>query len=106
MFLTKGTPLLFLLLADVVLGIRIFLNPPTSSLRTPSSLTPTQARAVVSRHLGLEAFDTLQDVQGAEQLVSGEFVGKDTGNALLLTLSEDVARGELHSSYEPDLYLC
>ena len=27
-------------------------------------------------------------------MLSGDFVGKDGGNALLLTLSEDVARGE------------
>lgn len=90
---SKGA--LLLLLADVVLGVRVFLNPPPSSLARLSSLTPPQARAVVSHHLGLEAFDTVQDVQGAEQLISSEFVGKGVGSGLLLTLSEDVARGQL-----------
>lgn len=83
-----------LLLADLALGIRVFLNPPPQSSAPLSSLSTTQARAVVSHHLGLEAFDPVQDVQGAEQLVSGEFVGKDAQSGLLVTLSEDVAVGE------------
>ena len=89
---SKGA--LFLLLADVALGLRVYLSPSPQSLARPLSLTPTQARAVVSHHLGLEAFDPVHDIQGAEQFISGEFVGKDARSGLLLTLSEDIARGE------------
>ena len=85
--------LLFLLPAEAALGIRVFLHPAPSS-RSSSSLTPAQARAVVSHHLGLEAFDPIQDVNGVEQFISGEFVGKGTENSLLVTLCEDVARGK------------
>ncbi|OCB87351.1 hypothetical protein A7U60_g5490 [Sanghuangporus baumii] len=89
---------LLLLLADLALGLRVFLNPPPQSSTSLSTLSTTQARAVVSHHLGLEAFDPVQDVQGAEQLVSGEFVGKNIGNALLVALTEDVARDVIPSS--------
>ncbi|EJD02613.1 uncharacterized protein FOMMEDRAFT_146521 [Fomitiporia mediterranea MF3/22] len=96
--------LLLLLLAEATLGIRVFLHPAPSS-RSSSSLTPAQARAVVSHHLGLEAFDPIQDVKGVEQFVSGEFVGKGTENALLVTLSEDVARDVIPSTVKQSFLL-
>lgn len=93
----QGT--LLLLLADIALGIQVYLNPQPAALSTPSALSPAQARAVVSHHLRLEAFDDIKDLYGAEQLVSGDFVGQGAGSALLLTLSEDVARGMCFASF-------
>lgn len=86
---------LLLLLADAALGIRIFLHPTKSTFSpTSQTLSPSQARAVVSHHLGLEEFDSVQDAYGVEWLLNGgTFAGYGESNALLLTMSEDSARG-------------
>ena len=86
---------LLLFLADIALGIRIFLHPSQPSLSSSArTLSPTQARAVVSHHLGLEEFESVEDVHGVEWLLhGGEFTGYGESNGLMLTMSEDAARG-------------
>jgi hypothetical protein len=97
--LTKGY--LLLLLADLALGVRIFLHPSNPSFTSsPKTLSPTQARVVVSHHLGLEEFDSVQDTYGVEWLLhGGSFVGAGGSNALLMTMSEESTRGESPNFY-------
>ena len=48
----------------------------------------------MSHHLGLEEFDSVQDAYGVEWLLDdGKFAEYGESNALLLTMSEDSARG-------------
>lgn len=88
---------LVLLLADVSFAIRVFLHPsPANVAQLPPVLSPTQARAVVSSQLRLDAYDSFEDVDNTVgRIISdGSFVGQGPRSALLLTVSEDVSRGE------------
>ncbi|KAI5118919.1 hypothetical protein M0805_003743 [Coniferiporia weirii] len=97
---------ILLLLSEVALGIKVYLHPELQVKPYSSTLSPSQARAVVSHHLGLDAFDSIQDLDvTAERLVSGDFVGRGVPNALLLTLSEDVARFVIPSTLKSSFML-
>ncbi|THH04291.1 hypothetical protein EW145_g5629 [Phellinidium pouzarii] len=92
-------PWILLLLAEVTLGIKVFLQPEPLAKPLSPMLMPSQARVIVSHHLGLDAFDSIQDLdESSAELISGDFVGEGVGNALLLTVSEDVARDVIPSS--------
>ncbi|KAJ7665716.1 hypothetical protein B0H17DRAFT_1019207 [Mycena rosella] len=82
-------------------AVNVYLYPPQMSL--PSSFAPEDASAALSRHLGLEIFETLRDGSYSEE----SFVAQGPNNALLLTLDEADAKGlsvripsSLHSSFE------
>lgn len=94
-FATMVTKIWILLfLAKASLGIQIYLSPALKVRPLSSTISPTQARVVVSHQLGLDAFDSLEEMDpSTERLVSGDFIGEGVKNALLLTVSEDVARG-------------
>ncbi|KAH9948560.1 hypothetical protein B0H21DRAFT_733042 [Amylocystis lapponica] len=88
-----------LLLVGGSYAASIYLNPPQS---LPSSLSVSEANAVLSHHLGLEAFESLADhtdlFGGWAQQES--FVGSGWGHALLLTISEDDAEAAIPPSLE------
>lgn len=89
---------ILLLLAELSFSIRVYLHPPPArelQASLPSTLTPNEARVVVSHHLGFDMFESLEDVTKRIEglFLDGEFVGKGVRNAMLLTASEDVARG-------------
>jgi len=84
-----------LLLVDVSIAIRVYVHPaPANVVRLPPVLSPTQARAVVSQQLGLDAFDPLDEVDSkvVNLVTDSSFVGKGSRNAMLLTVGEDVLR--------------
>lgn len=88
---------LLLLLVELSLAIRVYVHPaPANVVRLPPVLSPTQARAVVSLQLGLDVFDPLEEVDNKVMNLfsSGSFVRKGSRNVLLLTVGEDVSRGE------------
>lgn len=87
-------PCILLLLAELTLGIQLYISPESNKLPAASTISPKQARVVVSHQLGLDAFDPLEDLDlSTERLLGNSFVGEGDKNALLLTVSEDIARG-------------
>ena len=84
--------LCLLLSAGLSQAVNVYLSPSPNFLR--SSLSPGEASAALSRHLGLEQFEPLQDAfnLGHEEW----FVGKGSKNALLITLEESDVQGPLH----------
>lgn len=79
-----------LLALQPVLGINIYLNP--APLVPRSSLSPADASAVLSRHLGLESFEPFRDGSAANH-DGGDFVGQGSQKSYLLTLEESDAEG-------------
>ena len=73
-------------------AVDIYLSPSSNIVR--SSLSPTDASAALSRHLGLERFEPLLDVSnlGHEEW----FVGQGSKNALLITMEESDLLGPLY----------
>lgn len=69
----------------------LYFVPPKSYATGLESLQ--DASAAISRHLGLEMFESVKDDSKALQ-VEEEFVGKSSGDYLLLTLSSRDAEGE------------
>ncbi|KAH8107490.1 hypothetical protein DFH11DRAFT_1732320 [Phellopilus nigrolimitatus] len=95
-----------LLLAELTLGIRVYLHPAPRRDFLSSTLSPSQARVAVSHHLGLDVFDSIEDVdKSTERFISGDFVGEGSRNAILLTLSEDVARDVIPPAFKPSFFL-
>jgi hypothetical protein len=68
-------------------AVNVYLYPPQTFLR--STLAPEDASAALSRHLGLEIFETLQDNSYNEE----SFVGQGPNSALLLSLDDADAQG-------------
>ena len=73
--------------------VNVYLSPPQS---LHSSLSTGQASFAISRHLGLEAFEPV-DLEG--ESFTGffdeeQFVGKGASNAVLLSIDENVAKGQ------------
>lgn len=71
-------------------AVNVYLYPPQTSLR--SNLAPEDASAALSRHLGLEIFETLRDSSTLDYSEE-TFVGQGPSNALLLTLDDVDAKG-------------
>ncbi|TFK44306.1 hypothetical protein BDQ12DRAFT_717466 [Crucibulum laeve] len=91
---------LYLLLSGIHISwaIDVYTYPPTSSLH--KTLSPEEATAALSRHLGLEAFEPLRDASKAsynEEL----FVGEGASDTLLLTVEEEDAKAILPPSVGP-----
>ena len=80
-----------LLSASLSQAVDVYLSP--SSNFFSSSLSPADASAALSRHLGLEQFESLQDASnlGHEEW----FVGQGAKNALLITVEESDVQGSL-----------
>ncbi|KAF8895742.1 hypothetical protein CPB84DRAFT_1782349 [Gymnopilus junonius] len=70
---------------QLVQAIDVYLSPPSSLLR--SRLSPEQASAALSRHLGLEAFEPFQEWTHYEE----SFVGQGLKNALILAIDQNDA---------------
>ena len=97
---------LLLLLAEVSLGIQLYLSPPPNDRLLSSTISPKQARVVVSHQLGLDAFDSVEDMDpSTERLISSNFIGEGVKNALLVTVSEDVARGMYYLAFPKFCFL-
>jgi len=81
-----------LLSAGLSQAVNVYLSPSPNFLR--SSVSPADASAALSRHLGLEQFEPLQDASnlGHEEW----FVGQGLKNALLITLEESDVQGPLY----------
>ncbi len=94
------TTLLCLLFARLAYSLNVYLHPgPSSPL--PAHLSPTQARVVVSHQLGLDGFDSLEELSNDPSLrkfillgpSEGSFVGEGPRKALLLSVTNEVALG-------------
>ncbi|KAJ4488852.1 hypothetical protein C8J55DRAFT_422816 [Lentinula edodes] len=86
------------------LAVDVFLNPSPSLLRT--TLSPEDASSALSRHLGLEIFEVLQDqsrpVYNDDSI---EFVATGLKNALIVTMEHADAKVILPSSLPPSFKL-
>ncbi|CAA7261826.1 unnamed protein product [Cyclocybe aegerita] len=92
---------LCVLLAAVVQAaetVNVYLSPAPYALH--SLLSPEDASAALSRHLGLEVFEPLRDAShlGQEEDL---FVGKGPKNVLLVTVEETDAKAVLPSFLQP-----
>ena len=81
-----------LFLASLSQAIDIYLSPSSNFVR--SSLSPTDASAALSRHLGLERFEPLLDASNLGQ--EEWFVGQGSKNVLLIALEESDLQGPLN----------
>ena len=81
-----------LLSASLSQAVDVYLSPSSNFVR--SSLSPADASAALSRHLGLERFEPLLDASslGHEEW----FVGQGLKNVLLITLEESDLQGPLY----------
>ncbi|KAF8197896.1 hypothetical protein BJ912DRAFT_922624 [Pholiota molesta] len=82
-------PLLLSLGLQLTHAVHVYLSPASDFYR--SNLSPEDASATLSRHLGLDAFEPLweaSDVSHNEEL----FVGQGAKNALLVTVEEEDAQ--------------
>ncbi len=69
-------------------AVSVYLSPPRTHLE--STLSPEDASAVLSQHLGLEAFEPLRD---STPFVYEEFVGQGEKNEIVVTVEESIANG-------------
>lgn len=89
--------MLCLLFARLTYSLNVYLHPePPSPL--PAHLSPTQARIVVSHQLGLDGFDSLEELSDDPNLrkfilSAPSFVGEGPRKALLLSVTDEVASG-------------
>ncbi|KAJ7282698.1 hypothetical protein C8J57DRAFT_1296204 [Mycena rebaudengoi] len=80
-------------------AVNVYLHPPQTFLR--STLAPEDATAALSRHLGLEIFETLRDGSSVDYSEES-FVGQGANNVLLLALDEADAKAiRIPSSLRP-----
>ena len=79
-----------LLLASFSQAVKVYLSP---SPQTPSILPPSQASFVLSRHFGLDYFESAGDAIHGDLLNELSFVGQGAKNGLLLTMSEKDVQG-------------
>ncbi|KAF9527343.1 hypothetical protein CPB83DRAFT_856393 [Crepidotus variabilis] len=96
-------PFSLCLLLTTALGtanaVYVYLSPPQDFLR--STLSPEDASAAVSRHLGLEAFEAMRDMSNTLYEEDNTFVGQGGRHGLILTLEEDDVTAILPSSLRP-----
>lgn len=86
-----------LLLTGFAQAVQVYLSP-APPLALSQRLSPKHAGFALSRHLGLEFFETAGE---SPELFDGvgeqKFVAQGSNNALLLTINEAEARGMLQS---------
>ncbi|KIM76001.1 hypothetical protein PILCRDRAFT_826855 [Piloderma croceum F 1598] len=78
-----------LLLAGLSQAVQVYLNPQPA---VPSTLSPSHASFVLSRHLGLEFLESAGDDLHGELWNEQPFVGQGSRSGLLLTIDEVDAR--------------
>lgn len=76
-------------------AVQVYLNPAPV---TPASLSPSSASFALSRHLGLEFFESAADGVHGQLLHEQSFVGQGAKSALLLSINEEDARGAFSQS--------
>jgi hypothetical protein len=78
--------------ASLSQAVKVYLSPSSSFVG--SSLSPADASAALSRHLGLEQFESQLDVSnlGHEEW----FVGQGFKNVLLITMEESDVQGSFY----------
>ncbi|KDQ55773.1 hypothetical protein JAAARDRAFT_208550 [Jaapia argillacea MUCL 33604] len=88
-------------------AVQVYLSPSTAGL-LPSTLPPEHATLALSRHLGLELFESIGDT-GDGELALGEFfqpfVGQGPRDALLLSIEYADAKDTLPRSLFPTFSL-
>lgn len=84
-------------------AINVYLSPSASYQRT--ILSPDDASAALSRHLGMEMFETLRDTSG-NSYQEETFVGQGETSALILILNQADAQGLLLQFQIDALTLC
>ncbi|KAI0930019.1 hypothetical protein AcV5_006829 [Taiwanofungus camphoratus] len=93
-----------LLLTGFSQAVHIYLHPFPSL--SSASLSATQAGVTLSRHLGLEYFESLGDnLDLFDGVVQEPFVGKGSSRALLLSIGEEYANDVIPSSLEESIRL-
>lgn len=81
--------------ARLSLAIRVYLHPQLQAHFASSAASPTQARLLVSHHLGLDTFDSWDDADSAVDriVMAAPIIGSAPEKAMVLTVGEDVAAG-------------
>ncbi|KAF8160713.1 hypothetical protein B0H34DRAFT_697792 [Crassisporium funariophilum] len=87
-----------LLSAGFTQAVQVYLSPTPALSR--SSLSPEDASAALSRHLGLEAFQPLLDASDIGHQEEW-FVGRGSKNALLVTLEDNDVEAVIPESLQP-----
>jgi hypothetical protein len=88
--------------ATLVSAGNLYIYPPKNYATGLESLE--DASAAISRHLGLEIFESVNEDSRALQ-VEEDFVGKSADSYLLLTMSESDAEGEFWVHSESNQFL-
>lgn len=81
-----------LLLTGFAQAVQVYLSP-SPQLAPSQKLSPEQASFALSRHLGLEFFETAGDRDLFDGDSEQKFVAQGSSNALLLIMNEGEARG-------------
>jgi hypothetical protein len=75
---------------QAVQAVRVYMSPAQGFFQAPVS--PEEASVALSRHLGLESFESFQE--GSPGAYTEEsFVGQDAKNSLIITVEETDAGG-------------
>src|ERR1700676_4178361 len=74
-----------LLLAGLSQAVQVYLNPQPA---LPSRLTPSRASFALSRHFGLELYESAGDLVYGDHWEEQTFVGEGPRSGLLLTINE------------------
>lgn len=69
----------------------MYLSPPRTHLK--SAMSPEHASAALSRHLGLEAFESFHEVSHLA-FDDTHFIGQGEKNAIVVTAEESYARSK------------
>ena len=84
--------LLFATTVANVAAVNVYLSPARPF--ATSTLSPEDASAALSRHLGLEDFEPLRDMSNYP-FDDESFVGQGAKHAVVVTVPEDDADGEI-----------
>lgn len=94
------------LLASFASALDVYLNPPLSTATAFSTIptfSPPEARVVLAHHLGLEAHEsvTSAELEFLDNTFNGfgDELGRETPNALLVSLSQSIAKRECGDKY-------
>lgn len=87
----KGLLVCLLLPVGLAQAVRVYLSPRPS---LPSKLSAKQASFVLSRHLDLEGFETLEEASLVwDGPLHQEFIGQGPKDGLLLSIDESYVYG-------------
>ncbi|PPQ63664.1 hypothetical protein CVT24_004549 [Panaeolus cyanescens] len=98
MFISLSLPLLLSASIHLSQAVNIYLSPSTTQFR--SSLSPDEASAALSTHLGVESSEPWQDLSEIPY-TDADFVAKGQKDTMFVTAEEGLAKELLPSGWQP-----